>query len=127
MKQKLFFLIILLLVTAGCSKDDDDGDTNKPFVGRWQEIARGNKQFPELPLSSRVIEFFEDGTSTFYISTRPTYHTDAELLYINNGKDPDGHTYRYTLVYNLLRLDYVDGMIAESGGTPTFYIYKRIK
>jgi hypothetical protein len=123
--NKLLFLILLLLATAGCN---DDGDFYKPFVGQWQEIARGNKHYPELPPSSRVIEFFKDGTSTFYSSTRPTYRTDAEFLYLNSGKDPDGHTYKYAFSSSdNLRLDYVDGNIENSMGTPTFYIFKRIK
>ncbi|MDR1344351.1 MAG: hypothetical protein LBJ39_03260 [Tannerellaceae bacterium] len=125
MKQKLFFLILLLSVAAGCSKDDDD--TDKPFIGRWQEIGVGNTKYPELPPSGSVIEFFEDGTVDYYSPPRVNYHTDAEFLYLNSGKFPDGNAFRYTFVYNLLRLDHVDGVTTLTMGTPSFYIYKRLK
>jgi hypothetical protein len=123
--NKLLFLILLLLATAGCSKD---GDTDKPFIGRWQEIGVGNEYYPELPTSGSVIEFFEDGTVDYYSPPRPTYRTDAVFLYINSSKAPMGHAYRYTFSdSDNLRLDHAAGNIELSGGTPSFYIYKRLK
>ncbi|MDR1356308.1 MAG: hypothetical protein LBJ58_01415 [Tannerellaceae bacterium] len=127
--NKLLFFILLLLAAAGCSKDNNDnGDSYETFVGQWQEIARGNEGFPELPPSSRVIEFFDDNTTTYYGTLISTYRTDAEFLYLNSGKDPDGHTYQYAFSSSdNLRLDYVDGNIEDSALTPTFHIYKRLK
>jgi hypothetical protein len=131
--NKLLFFILLLLVTAGCSRDNDndDGDFYKPFVGQWQEIAEGNKHYPGLPPSGRIIEFFENGTSTYYTTQISTCRTDAEFLYLNSGKDPDGHTFQYALGgpdnLRILRLDVVDGLVELSMRSPTFYIFKRIK
>jgi hypothetical protein len=103
------------------------GDFYKSFIGQWQEIARGNDHYSRLTLSGEFMEFFENGTSIYYRPPIATYRADAEMLYLNSGKDPDGRTYRYTFTgTDTLRFDHVAGLLTLSGDTPLFYIYKRI-
>jgi hypothetical protein len=134
MKQILFILFALLL--AGGCKDSDDNShvevTPELFLGQWKEIARGNETYPELTPDGHVIEFLPDGTYHRFLNSGDvltrSYRVDAEFLYLDSGTIPDGHTYRYSFTgTDTLRLDYVDGAIELSMGTPEFHIYERIK
>jgi hypothetical protein len=120
-------VFISALTLPGCGDGYDYDDAN-PFVGRWQEVARGNEYYPELTPTGRVIWFFEDGTTDFYSYTLgATYRTDAEFLYLKPDDAPYSHTYRYTFSgHNTLGLDYAEGPLDKSMSTPTFYIYKRL-
>jgi hypothetical protein len=128
MKRVFFILIALLLLPAGCKDGDEDMQKYlQPFLGKWKEIGCGNDRYPELTPDGHVIEFLPDGTFIRGTGTDP-YWADAELLYTYSGKSPDGYTWRYTFTgTDTLRLDYVDGLISESMGTPHFYIYERLK
>jgi hypothetical protein len=136
--KKIIFLFFLpaLLGLAGCGDDVPDlknmteQEIQALFVGEWQEIARGNDLFPELGTDEHTIEFLTNGIYlTSLNDVRRHYSLDSEFLYLDSGKDPDGHTYRHTFIgnRNKLRLDYVNGVITLSGNTPLFRIYKRIK
>jgi hypothetical protein len=144
--RKILLLLLFLpalLGMAGYSKgyDNDDNDPidlegmtvqeiQALFTGKWQEIDRGSNLFPELPTDGHIIEFLADGIFLTSLSdVRRHYSLDSKFLYLDGGKAPDGHTYRHTFIGSRykLRLDYVDGAIEESGGTPLFQIYKRIK
>jgi hypothetical protein len=125
--NKFLFLILLLLVTAaGCSDGYEYNDAN-PFVGRWQEIARGNEHYPELEPLGVIMEFFEDGTATRYSFKNSIYWTDAEFIYI--GLDTVSYnTFRYTFSgRNTVRMDHVGGYRTSTAFSPLFYVYKRIK
>jgi hypothetical protein len=145
--KKILILLFIpaLLSLAGCNKKDDVPDFNDDvpdlrnmteqeiqalFVGEWQEIARGNNQFPELGTDGHTIEFLTNGIYlTSLNDERIHYSLDSEFLYLNGGKTPDGYIYRHTFIgnRNKFRLDYVYGLIEDSGGAPKFHIYKRIK
>jgi hypothetical protein len=142
MTLKVFLIPVLaLLIPAECGYNNDDigGDIPDPpehILGKWQEIARGNEMFPELPSDGHVIEFLPDGTMPGGIyhsaamrgSRTESYRVDAEFLYINGGKPDDGYTYRYTFTgTDTLRLDCVDGIVTYSPGTPAFNTYERLK
>jgi hypothetical protein len=139
--MKTFYLIPLfaLLLLAGCKDSNYEAeeeietitDPAQHILGQWKEIARGNATFPELEPDGHIIEFLADGIYHGFWgngneSTRH-YRVDDEFLYLDSGKIPDGHTYRYIFTgINTLLLDYVDGAIANSMLTPRFHIYKRI-
>jgi hypothetical protein len=127
MKRVFFILFALLLLAAGCKDDNDDMQKYlQPFLGQWREIGRGNDTYPELTLNGHVIEFLPDGTFIRGTGTG-TCRADAEFLYFDSGTAPDGYTWRYTFTdADTLRLDYVDGLISKSMGTPHFYIYERL-
>jgi hypothetical protein len=133
MKQILLILFALLL-TGGCSDDSSSVEvTPELFLGKWQEIARGNDTYPELPPDDgHIIEFLPDSTylavwGNGNVSTR-SYRIDTEFVYLGSGIAPDSHTYRYSFTgTNILRLDVVYGIVQESMGTPTFNIYERLK
>jgi hypothetical protein len=137
MQQKTIYLLLLafaLLTPGGCKDDKEEMlKYQQPFLGQWQEIARGNDMLPELtPDTGHIIEFLPDGTYQAVWGsgggTTRHYRVDAEFVYLDSGKDPGGHTDRYSFTgTDTLRLDYVDGAIADSPGTPTFNIYKRLK
>jgi hypothetical protein len=128
MKHKSILFITIILLAAGCS--DDAGDRDYPrraLTGRWMEVARGNNLYPELEPDGSIIEFTSD---SYYITseTKKYVRIDNEFIYYNSGKSPDGHTYRYTFSgIDVLRLDHVDGAMTDSGLTPYFHIYKRLK
>ena len=147
-KTSIFLLLVLTLlaIPAGC--DDTlnlEGMTEQEiqalFVGEWEEIARGNSLFPELGSSGDVIEFRSDGTvhgtlpgGDLYAIPGGSdqvsiYRVDAWLLYINGGEETSGgHIFRHKFTgKNKFRLDHVHGLRNQSGATPDFLIYKRIK
>jgi hypothetical protein len=140
MKQILFILFALLLA-GGCKESDNNSRMEvspEPFLGQWQEIARGNETYPELTPDGHVIEFLEDGTmpqktyhSAAWIEGREEtdhYRLDTEFLYLSSGMPGEEYTYRYRFTgTDTLRLDCVRGMVHYSMGTPTFNIYERIK
>jgi hypothetical protein len=152
----LILMLISAIVVGGCSKDKDKnveeieiievpevpsdpeppeppqnvGDFYKSFIGQWQEIARGNELHPELEPDGHIIEFLPNGTlpSRSGDGSGREYRVDAEFLYFDSGRSPDGHTYRYTFSDpDTLRIDYAAGAKDDSMGTPTFHIYKRLK
>ena len=137
--NKTIYLIsaFLLLLVAGCKDNNEDMQKYlQPFLGQWKEIARGNEWFPELTPDGHVIEFLPDGTmpgGTYHSrfpSVNPTdnYRANAEFLYLNSGKAPDGYTYRYAFTgADTLRLDYVAGVIPLSMDVPYFNIYERLR
>jgi hypothetical protein len=103
----------------------------KPFLGQWQEIARGNENYPELTPEDVSLEFRADWTYTQAFSETNVrnahYSVDGAFLrYIYGGGSP-GHTWTYSFYEDKLRLDYKDGPIEDAAHTPHFYIYKRIK
>jgi hypothetical protein len=134
MKQILFILFALLLL-GGCKESDDNSRIEvspEPFLGQWQEIARGNETYPELTPDGHVIEFLTDGTYYKFLNNGDvlikSYRVDAEFLYLDSGKPDMEYTYRYSFTgTNTLRLDIVYGIVQESMGTPRFNIYERIK
>jgi hypothetical protein len=137
MKTIYLLLALALFLPEECGDYHDGEDTGASdpaqlILGQWQEIARGNDTYPELEPNGHIIEFLPDGIYHGFWgngneSTR-RYRVDAEFLYLDSGKIPDGHTYRYTFTgTDTLRLDYVDGAITDSMDTPTFHIYKRLK
>lgn len=132
MKKRIFLITVFaLLALAGCDNDEDTLKYRQPFLGQWQEIARGNDHHPELEPDGHILEFLPDGTHRYLhndgtVGSARSYRADAKFLYYGSGKDPDGHTYRYTFIgTDTLLLDYVDGAITKSTDTPTFYIYVR--
>jgi hypothetical protein len=137
MQQKTIYILLALafLLAGGCKDSDDNSHvevTPELFLGKWQEIARGNETYPELTPDGHVIEFLEDGTYHRFLNdgnvlTR-SYRVDAEFVYYDYGTKPYGHIDRYSFSStNRLRLDYVDGPKTATMQTPDFYIYKRIK
>ncbi|MDR2118165.1 MAG: hypothetical protein LBP25_01320 [Tannerellaceae bacterium] len=136
MQQKTIYVLLAfaLLLAGGCKDDSEEMlKYQQPFLGQWQEIARGNDYYPELtPDDGHIIEFLPDGTYQAVwgnggVSTRH-YRVDAECVYYDNGTRPYGHIDRYSFTgTDTLRLDYVDGAITMSMATPTFNIYKRLK
>jgi hypothetical protein len=130
MTLKVFLIPVLaLLIPAECGYNNDGigGDIADPpqhILGKWQEIARGNDAFPELPSDGRVIEFLPDGTC--HTGWTATYRLDAEFLYRYAGEFTFIDRYSFSGT-DTLRLDYVYGVTTASPGTPTFYIFKRLK
>jgi hypothetical protein len=142
LQKTIYVLLALALLLLGGCKDSDNNSrmevSPEPFLGQWQEIARGNETYPELTPDGHVIEFLEDGTmpkKTYHSATRITdreetdrYRVDAEFLYLNSGKQDTEYTYRYSFIgTDTLRLDLIYGIRTLSPGTPTFNIYERIK
>jgi hypothetical protein len=128
MMRTIYFILACALFTLGGCSDNSEkiSEFQKPFLGQWKEIARGNGMHPVLEPDGHTIEFLLDGTFHRYGSAR-RYRVDAEFLYLDSGKSPDGHTDRYTFTgTDTLRLDYVDGNIEESSTTPHFNIYERL-
>ncbi|MDR2118163.1 MAG: hypothetical protein LBP25_01310 [Tannerellaceae bacterium] len=139
MLQKTIYLLLAfaLLLAGGCKDNNEEMlKYQQPFLGQWQEIARGNETFPELTPDGHVIEFLTDGTMPggTYHSRFPSgnrtdnYRVDAGSLYLNSGKPRDGYTYRYSFAGpDTLRLDLIYGMRTLSTDTPIFNIYERLK
>jgi hypothetical protein len=135
MQLKTFSIIpvfFALSYLGECGFYNEPEPTPETILGQWQEIARGNNTYPELEPDGHVIEFLPDGTyhaffSNGAVATR-SYQIDDKFVYYGSGKSPDGHTYRYRFIgTDMLRMDYVDGVLEESMLTPTFHIYKRVK
>jgi hypothetical protein len=108
-------------------------ELQKPFLGKWKEIAHGNSIKLELPPDDgHVIEFLPDGTyyGPFWKDdSTANYRTGAKVLYLKSGEVE--RTYRYSFIHtDTLRLDFRSAnqnmpdilKIDE----PTFYIYERI-
>jgi hypothetical protein len=96
------------------------GEFYKSFIGKWQEIGRGNESYspPELTPTGYIIEF----------TPERDYKADAEFLYLGSGKTPNGYTYRYTFTgSDTLRLDYVDGLVLHIWPQVTYNIFKRLE
>jgi hypothetical protein len=143
MLQKTIYVLLAfaLLLAGGCKESDDNSRMEvspEPFLGQWQEIARGNETYPELTPDGHVIEFLEDGTmpkktyhSAAWIEGREEtdhYRLDTEFLYLNSDNTDNKYIYRYSFTgTNTLRLDLIYGNTLKSMGIPTFNIYERIK
>jgi hypothetical protein len=128
MKRIYLVLAFALFATGGCKDNNKETlDFQKPFIGQWQEFARGNEMYPILPSSGRIIEFLPDGTYRQKEWTAE-YRANAEFLYYNSGRYPDGHIFRYAFTgADILRLDHIYGVRTSLPTTPTFNIYERIK
>jgi hypothetical protein len=139
MKNKNVTLSLLLLTFLlpiwGCDKSEDLTAYQKPFLGQWQEIARGNEWHPELTPGDVLLEFFPDWTlkRTFAAITYPDvymearisydrYSVDREFLYYTYTEASNSHTWRYSFYEDKLRIDYEDGLMQDSMDTP-FFMY----
>ncbi|MDR1919598.1 MAG: hypothetical protein LBQ65_08135 [Tannerellaceae bacterium] len=132
------FLLFALVGMGGCGKDKENKEDEeeltefqKPFLGQWQEVARGNKNFPELTPEDVSLEFRADWTYTQAFSKTNVrnahYSVVGEFLRYIYGDGSLGHTWIYSFYEDKLRLDYKAGPIETAAHTPHFYIYKRIK
>jgi hypothetical protein len=87
MLQKTIYVLLAfaLLLLGGCKESDDNSRMEvspEPFLGQWQEIARGNETYPELTPDGHVIEFLKDGTMP-----PKTYHSAAWIA----GREETDH------------------------------------
>jgi hypothetical protein len=107
-------------------------ELQKPFLGKWKEIACGNSINPELPPDRHVIEFLPDGTyyGPFGKDSTANYRGGAKVLYLKNGEVE--RTYRYSFIHtDTLRLDFKsvnqetpDILYVDK---PTFHIFIRFQ
>ncbi|MDR1203321.1 MAG: hypothetical protein LBL58_17060 [Tannerellaceae bacterium] len=107
-------------------------ELQKPFLGKWKEIACGNDINPELTPDRHMIEFLPDGTyyGPFWKEdSTANYLGGAKVLFLKNGEVEQ--TYKYSFIHtDTLRLDFRSTnqntfdifMLYE----PTFHIYKRL-
>jgi hypothetical protein len=109
----------------------ENDELQKPFYGKWKEIACGNDINPELPPDRHVIEFLPDGTyyGPFWKDSTANYRGGAKVLYLKSGEVE--RTYRYSFIHtDTLRLDFrsvnqnmLDILKIDE---PTFHIYERL-
>jgi hypothetical protein len=161
-KKTLFiFFLPALLSLGGCSNDDPiylespagcnndaDGPLNLEgmteqeiqalFVGKWQEIERGNNEdYPERSFSPQdyTFEFLPDSSVSYANegffplpdSGEHTCQVDREFLHFYYENRNHSITFRYTFyTHDKFRMDFANGFQVEIPG-PKFYIYKRIK
>ena len=107
-------------------------------MGKWKLIESADNN-GKLGHANRKFEFFSDSTYKFSVETGKNqyfeetraYRIDSHYLHRNLTKerleDDDNYVETYTFYKDKLRLEYFTGNIELSMGTPTIFVYQRIK
>jgi hypothetical protein len=138
--KKFIFLLSTVFLFLSCEKEYyTSDDPQEAILGKWELIESANDN-GKLKLAKSKYEFFSDGTFKEFIETAPdpyneqtgAYRIDSLYLYTHVTKElfenddyPNIETYKF--YKDKLRLEYFSGNLAHSMGTPTIFVYQRIK